>query len=135
MKEEENKEQNKKIASFAKALSHPTRVEIIRILLETSKCTCGENCKGKNCNCGCRCGSIVDQFPMAQSTISQHIKELKMAGLINISGRKGNYILNHSKLNEGLSFLRDFFNNNPDENNMKDTTNCQCDEVCSCSDL
>ncbi len=61
------------IAKFAKALSHPARVAIIKLLLEKQSCICGD---------------IVEDLPIAQSTVSQHLKELKEAGLIkgNIDG-------------------------------------------------
>lgn len=55
------------LARFAKALGHPIRLEILRYL-ENQSC--------------CFTGDIVDIFPLAQSTISQHLKELKEAGLI-----------------------------------------------------
>ena len=55
------------IAKFAKALAHPTRIEILQLL--------------SNASC-CFTGDLVDILPIAQSTISQHLKELKNAGLI-----------------------------------------------------
>ena len=61
------------IAKYAKALSHPARVAILNVLLKRQSCICGD---------------IVDELPIAQSTVSQHLKELKQAGLIkgNIDG-------------------------------------------------
>jgi ArsR family transcriptional regulator, arsenate/arsenite/antimonite-responsive transcriptional repressor len=59
--------EDRELAMLAKALGHPTRVAILRFL-----CQCG----------GCICGDIVDQLPFAQATISQHLKVLKEAGLI-----------------------------------------------------
>lgn len=58
---------NEALASLAKALGHPARVAIIRLLLRRETCICGE---------------IVDELPLAQSTVSQHLKSLKAAGLI-----------------------------------------------------
>lgn len=55
------------LAKFAKALAHPTRIEILR-LLSSQEC--------------CYTGDLVELLPIAQSTISQHLKELKEAGLI-----------------------------------------------------
>ena len=55
------------LARLAKALGHPARVAILRILIE-----CGE----------CMCGNIVERLPLAQATVSQHLKILKDAGLI-----------------------------------------------------
>lgn len=58
---------NELLARLAKALGHPARVAIIRLLLRRGACMCGE---------------IVDELPLAQSTVSQHLKQLKEAGLI-----------------------------------------------------
>jgi DNA-binding transcriptional ArsR family regulator len=55
------------IATYAKALSHPARVAILNVLLKRQSCICG---------------AIVDELPLSQSTVSQHLKELKAAGLI-----------------------------------------------------
>lgn len=55
------------LAAYAKALGHPARVAIMQILMEKDACICGE---------------IVDELPLAQSTVSQHLKKLKAAGLI-----------------------------------------------------
>jgi DNA-binding transcriptional ArsR family regulator len=55
------------LATLSKALGHPARVKIVRILLR---------------KCACVCGDIVDELPLAQSTVSQHLKVLKDAGLI-----------------------------------------------------
>ena len=55
------------IAKYAKALSHPARVAILNVLLKRQSCICG---------------AIVDELPLSQSTVSQHLKELKAAGLI-----------------------------------------------------
>lgn len=106
-----------RLAELAKALSHPARVAIVRILLEKSRCphgcnpcSCGDRCEGEHCRCGCKCGDLAARFPMAQSTVSRHIKELKSAGIIEVSGRKGDYTLNHEKLTEGLLALQDLNN-------------------------
>lgn len=55
------------LATLAKALGHPARVQILRYLLGRDSCMCGD---------------IVDHLPLAQSTVSQHLKMLKDAGLI-----------------------------------------------------
>lgn len=55
------------LASLAKALGHPARVKILRLLARDNKCICGD---------------IVDGLDLAQSTVSQHLKMLKEAGLI-----------------------------------------------------
>lgn len=73
------KEQN--LAAFAKALSHPARIAILKILAEQNECICGK---------------IVEVLPLAQSTVSQHLKELKNAGLIDgtVDGPKSCYCIN-----------------------------------------
>jgi len=55
------------LARFAKALGHPARIAILKFLASENACFCGE---------------IVDELPIAQATVSQHLKELKDAGLI-----------------------------------------------------
>ena len=55
------------LAALAKALGHPARVRIVRFLLSRETCMCGD---------------IVGHLPLAQSTVSQHLKQLKEAGLI-----------------------------------------------------
>jgi len=55
------------LALLAKAVGHPARVQILRLLLRRQTCVCGD---------------IVDELPLAQSTVSQHLKVLKDAGLI-----------------------------------------------------
>ena len=60
-------EKQNKMARLAKALAHPARIAIIEYLLSVDTCICGD---------------IVDRLPLAQPTVSQHLKELKSAGLI-----------------------------------------------------
>jgi len=69
-----------KLANYAKALSHPARVAILKLLIKKQACICGD---------------IVDELPLAQSTVSQHLKELKSAGLIKgeIDGAKVCYCI------------------------------------------
>ena len=121
------------LAKFLKALGNPVRLSILRTLLEKSSCphgcnpcSCGDKCQGKNCKCGCKCGELVNLFPMSQSTISQHIKELKNAGLIDTENRKGDYTLNHKKLKENLSSLLHVIGYKLEETENK---NCQCCNV------
>lgn len=60
-------EANEHLARLAKALAHPARVAILRMLVRQE---------------GCIVGDIVDELPFAQSTVSQHLKQMKEAGLI-----------------------------------------------------
>lgn len=63
----EGVEADEELASLAKALGHPARVKIMRLLIAKNACICGD---------------IVDELSLAQSTVSQHLKVLKGAGLI-----------------------------------------------------
>lgn len=58
---------DEELAALAKAIGHPARVQILRLLARRD---------------GCVCGDIVSELPLAQSTVSQHLKVLKEAGLI-----------------------------------------------------
>jgi DNA-binding transcriptional ArsR family regulator len=80
------------IAKFAKALSHPARVAIIKLLLQKQSCICGD---------------IVEDLPIAQSTVSQHLKELKEAGLIkgNIDGASICYCVDTDVLQKANDIL------------------------------
>lgn len=125
------KEKDIELANVMKALGHPVRLTIVRRIIEKSMCpcgcnpcTCGEKCKGENCKCGCKCGELVNSLPMAQSTVSQHLKELQKAGVINIAGRKGDYTLNHDKLNEVSLLLQSFLGHETEPN--LDTETCHC---------
>lgn len=68
-------------AKFCKALAHPARITIIRLLLDKDHCVCGD---------------IVKEIPLAQPTVSQHLKELKKAGIIqgNITPPHVKYCIN-----------------------------------------
>lgn len=63
----EGDEADEELASFSKALGHSARVKILRLLVRRDSCICAD---------------IVDELPLAQSTVSQHLKVLKDAGLI-----------------------------------------------------
>lgn len=73
-------EQNE-LATLAKALGHPARIAIVQFLVKSQACICGD---------------IVDELPLSQSTVSQHLKELKTAGLIKgtIDGPSVCYCIN-----------------------------------------
>jgi ArsR family transcriptional regulator, arsenate/arsenite/antimonite-responsive transcriptional repressor len=63
----EGKDADEELATLAKAIGHPARVQILRILVRRTTCVCGD---------------IVGELTLAQSTVSQHLKVLKDAGLI-----------------------------------------------------
>jgi DNA-binding transcriptional ArsR family regulator len=80
------------LASLFKALSHPARVAIIEYLLTVDTCICGD---------------IVNELPLAQPTVSQHLKELKNAGIIkgSIEGTAICYCINEDTLKKIESYF------------------------------
>lgn len=80
------------LAVLAKALGHPARIAIIDYILNSNSCICGD---------------IVNELPLAQPTISQHLKELKNAGLINgsVEGNAICYCVNE----KGFEKIKSFF--------------------------
>jgi ArsR family transcriptional regulator, arsenate/arsenite/antimonite-responsive transcriptional repressor len=80
-KKEEFGKREQELAEFAKAISHPARIAILKVLAQKNECICGE---------------IVEMLPLAQSTVSQHLKELKTAGLIQgtVDGPRSCYSIN-----------------------------------------
>lgn len=80
-KKEEFTKKEQDLALFAKAISHPARIAILKVLAQRNECICGE---------------IVEVLPLAQSTVSQHLKELQKAGLIKgtIDGPRSCYCIN-----------------------------------------
>jgi len=78
-------ERREQLARFCKALAHPARVHILEFLGTVDTCICGD---------------IVEQLPLAQSTVSQHLKVLKEAGLVQgtIDGPRTCYCLNRQAL-------------------------------------
>lgn len=83
-----------RIAAIAKAFGHPARVAIMEYLLKVDSCICGD---------------IVNELPLAQPTISQHLKELKNAGLIkgNIEGNAICYCIDEKTIEK----LQSYFDN------------------------
>jgi ArsR family transcriptional regulator, arsenate/arsenite/antimonite-responsive transcriptional repressor len=80
-KKDEFTQREQDLAAFAKAMAHPARIAILKVLATRNECICGE---------------IVDVLPLAQSTVSQHLKELKNAGLIDgtVDGPRSCYCIN-----------------------------------------
>ena len=80
-------------AKLIKALGHPARIAILEYLVKTE---------------GCICGDIVDELPLSQPTVSQHLKELKLAGLIkgNVEGNAICYCVDE----KALGRIKDYFN-------------------------
>jgi len=80
------------IATLAKALGHPARIAILDYLLKVDTCICGD---------------IVNELPLAQPTVSQHLKELKNAGIIkgNIEGNAICYCIDEKVLSKLQSYF------------------------------
>ena len=89
------------LASLAKALGHPARIAILQFLSAQPSCVCGD---------------IVDELPLSQSTVSQHLKELKNAGLIkgNIDGPSVCYCIDMEAWNQAKLKLSDLFDSYKD---------------------
>jgi DNA-binding transcriptional ArsR family regulator len=87
-------EQNR-IADFAKALGHPARIAILQFLANQNACMCGD---------------IVEEIPLSQATVSQHLAELKRVGLIKgeIDGPKMCYCIDKKAWNEAKNLLSQF---------------------------
>lgn len=85
-------ESQNELAILTKALGHPARIAIIEYLLKVNACICGD---------------IVNELPLSQPTVSQHLKELKNAGLIkgNIEGNAICYCINEV----GFEKIKGFF--------------------------
>lgn len=86
------------LAEFSKAFAHPARLSILQMIAEKKECICGE---------------IVEVLPLAQATVSQHLKELKEIGLIKgeIEGNKSCYCIDWKRLKEFQEELNSFFRN------------------------
>ena len=84
------------LAKYAKALAHPARVAILKLLAGRQTCVCGD---------------IVDELPLSQSTVSQHLKELKDAGLITgeIEGAKVCYCIDEKEWKAAQKWINQLF--------------------------
>lgn len=87
------------MAKIAKALSHPARLAIINFLAQQKTCISGD---------------ISNKIPLSRTTVSQHLQELKKAGLIKgtIDGLKVNYCIDNTNLRNVQSLFVSFFNKN-----------------------
>lgn len=85
------------LAVWTKALGHPARIAILRELALRSECVCGE---------------IVAELPLAQSTVSQHLKALLEAGLIQgrVDGPRSCYCINRETMRQFQKAFEDFMN-------------------------
>lgn len=90
-------DQDQQLAQWAKALAHPARIAILRELAQRNACICGE---------------LVANLPLSQATVSQHLKVLKEAGLIDgeIDGPRICYCIDWPALEEMKNSLNTLFN-------------------------
>lgn len=88
--------EHNQLAGLAKAMAHPARIAIIEFLIKTKSCVCGD---------------IVEELPLSQSTVSQHLKELKNAGIIkgSIEGPSVCYCIDEVHWNEMKKLFGAFF--------------------------
>ena len=91
-KTEEFTSKQNKTAAMLKAMGHPARVTIVEHLIKCSSCVCGD---------------IVDQLPLAQATVSQHLKALKEAGIIQgtVEGTSVCYCID----SKAIQFFKSYF--------------------------
>ncbi len=89
-------DRQKKIARYAKAMAHPVRMYILELLSEQSCCYSGD---------------LAEDLPIARSTLSQHLSELKAAGLIQgeINPPKIRYCINRENFDEARTLMREFY--------------------------
>jgi DNA-binding transcriptional ArsR family regulator len=92
----EYKQRETDLAKYAKAISHPARIAILNLLIKKQSCICGD---------------IVDELPLSQSTVSQHLKELKEAGIIkgDIEGNSVCYCIDEKVWNRVKLQMNLFF--------------------------
>lgn len=95
-KKQEFKADEIKASEIAKALSHPARISIIKFLVQQKSCICND---------------IVEHLPLSQSTVSQHLKELKNAGLIKgeIDGPRVCYCIDKENWKNAKEIMRELF--------------------------
>lgn len=88
-----------RLADLAKGLAHPARIKILLYLIKKNSCVCGD---------------IVGELPLSQSTVSQHLKELKRVGILQgeIEGTKTCYCINPKVWNELKIVFNSFFEKN-----------------------
>lgn len=91
-KSQEFSQRHNQMSLLFKALGHPARLAILELLLKSNSCICSD---------------IVEELPLAQATISQHLRELKSAGLIkgNIEGNSICYCIDEDVLQKVKDYL------------------------------
>lgn len=83
------------LSEWCKALSHPARIAILKTLANKKECVCGD---------------LVINLPLAQSTVSQHLKALKGAGLIQgeVDGPRSRYCINQKNFDKFIKMFAEF---------------------------
>lgn len=104
---------DQRLAIIAKALAHPARIAILRVLIQRQACVCGD---------------IVDELPLSQSTVSQHLKELKEAGIIQgeIEGVRVCYCIDPAMWNSAYESFKSFFESIKLQKNNTCSTHSDC---------
>lgn len=99
-------EETNEMAEILKALGHPARLEIVQFLMKSTSCVCGD---------------IVEVLPLAQSTVSKHLSELKKVGIIKgtITGNNICYCLDEIIIQKIQNFI-----------NLVQTTCCKSSDCC-----
>ena len=102
-KTEEFTVKQNKIARYMRAFGHPARIAILEQLVKKQSCICGD---------------LVEELPLSQSTVSQHLKELKEAGLIKgeIEGVKVCYCIDEKEWDNAKKYLTAFLGSNTGKN-------------------
>lgn len=103
-KTEKFTEEQNSLALFAKAFAHPARIAILQHLFKIE---------------GCICGDLVKEVGLAQPTVSQHLKELKILGLIkgNVEGTRICYCINPENWSKMKNLLKSFLDQDVSEGN------------------
>jgi DNA-binding transcriptional ArsR family regulator len=98
------KKRQNRVASLAKAFGHPARVAILEYLLSNQTCICND---------------LVSELPLSQSTITQHLKELKQIGIIKgeVEGPKVNYCIDEKVWEEARDIFINMFSKYVPKNN------------------
>jgi DNA-binding transcriptional ArsR family regulator len=107
-RKEDFKTQDLQLSDWCKALAHPARISILKTLASKQECICGD---------------LVIDLPLAQSTVSQHLKALKEAGLIQgeVDGPRSKYCINRKNFEKFMNVFGDF-----SERIIEQTKNKKC---------
>lgn len=99
-KKDEFSQVDVKISGFAKSMAHPARIAILKLLADKETCTCGE---------------MVEVLPLSQASVSRHLDELKIAGLVHgkMDGPKTIYSVNAENCKKAMDFFRAVFKSIP----------------------